>query len=104
MERTDIASGPAGNLLFLAISGGYCAHARAAGRPWLCRYSIQSFSRCLVAVDSDRFCRRRDKSYSKASSCPHRERSFPMNDLSLLLVLGLPPAATVFLALVWAKG
>jgi len=27
-----------------------------------------------------------------------------MNDLSLLLVLGLPPAATVFLALVWAKG
>jgi len=26
-----------------------------------------------------------------------------MNDLALLLVIGLPPAAIVFLALVWAK-
>ncbi len=27
-----------------------------------------------------------------------------MNDLALLLVLALPPAAIVFLALIWAKG
>ncbi len=27
-----------------------------------------------------------------------------MNDLAVLLVLGLPPAAIVFLALIWAKG